>query len=113
MDISEKAFKELVVGVRNFLENIILRSKPHERMETSLKESGKGRKEPKFNCSVGIFTSGQLQVVLDTLVDMLGISFEIGKGLMMNVLFPETLIRIYMDRCDIKYKLCFKRLELK
>ncbi|CAB4025519.1 Hypothetical predicted protein [Paramuricea clavata] len=63
----------------------------------------KGRKELIWNCPMGHFTDSEHHLVADTLAAMYSPTISKELDNIMKVLFPEVLIKIYMDHQKVDY----------
>ena len=50
-----------------------------------------------FNCPMGVFTEEQHELISDTVMMMFGPSRTKDVEYILKVVFPEALVKIYMD----------------
>jgi hypothetical protein len=107
--IRDEALEELVKDLEEYLKSIKAGQGPQTRMAAFSSSERKASIDLDFNCPMGHFLERQHDLISNTLVVMFGARNEQEVNLIMKVLFPETLIKLYMDFHSIAYELARRR----
>ncbi|CAB4038215.1 Hypothetical predicted protein, partial [Paramuricea clavata] len=95
MRLVGKDLEGYLTGIRN--------GESKERAKLFATVGSKGRKELIWNCPMGHFTDSEHHLVADTLAAMYSPTNSKELDNIMKVLFPEVLIKIYMDHQKVDY----------
>jgi hypothetical protein len=99
--IRPEELEQRVKELRSFLTNIGKGEGPNERFNL-FKDGGKSRFNLDANCPMGKYSDDQHELVSTTVALMFG--EEHSPDYICKVLFPEALIKIYMDVQGCQYE---------
>ncbi|CAB3984910.1 Neurofilament medium polypeptide [Paramuricea clavata] len=104
-DIQLQELDQLVRDLAPYLRQIIDGEGPRERAQQFTTGRNKGRTDLDYNCPMGHFTDDQHDVIYSALCDMFLENKKDEKriNLILRVLFPETLIKVYMGFYKLEY----------
>ena len=96
--------RDMIADLVDDLQDIIYESVPYECMAQYLHGSRKDRLDLNHNVPMGHFSDDKHQLILQELMDLLPEKDNERVEVVLKVLFPETLIRLYQSIMSKNYK---------
>ena len=95
MDIASEHIQDMIADLGDKLQEILYETLPCNRMAKYLRGSRQDKLDLNYNVPMGHFSDDQHQLILRELLDMMLEKDNESTEVVLKVLFPETLIRLY------------------
>ena len=103
MDITSEQLEDIIADLGNELQAILDKTLPCHRMSTYLNGTRKERLDLSHNVPMGHFSDEQHEFILRELTEMMLENDNESTEIVLKVLFPETLIRIFKRLTNKSY----------
>ena len=101
-DLTNMTICDMIASMAKYLQDIMSEKVPCERMFKFLHETKSDRVDLSHNCPMGHFTDSQHELITYKLFNMLP-KDTASLELILKVLFPEVMIKIYQTLMDKDY----------